>query len=347
MPRPRLWPGGARGAASVTFDGGYASAVDRAVPVLESLAVPSTWYLVAGSVGGTLEERAVAPWSTWSDLVSTGLVEVGSHSLTHPRVRPPLGELGSLVREPRTVARLARDRLDQLVGPPRTVNRWRPPRAVTRDAIAGCEVIEWQLGRTVESYAYPNGGYRPQISRALGRLGVVAARTTSDGTNPPHPQLFDLQSHVWTTSTDIATANQSLGPNDDWVIDVHHLVQDDGSYQWTTSTGDFKDRLGALVDSGRWIATVADVGKWIRSRDALTLKRTFGDDAGPCLAGFDVRGGRTVPVEVEMSVPRDVERVTVTIDRAGERTRQVAEVVDGTTSWLIHEDAHRMEVGTC
>src|SRR5690606_29833802 len=86
------WPDDRRFAVSVTFDGGYVEALEAAMPVLEQRRIPSTWFLVAGAVGGQLEGRQVATWDTWRELIAAGSVEVGNHTLTHPLVRRSAGE---------------------------------------------------------------------------------------------------------------------------------------------------------------------------------------------------------------------------------------------------------------
>jgi peptidoglycan/xylan/chitin deacetylase (PgdA/CDA1 family) len=75
-----------RPAAVVTFDDGTADFVDQALPVLVHHRVPVTLYVSTAFV----DEQRPFPgggrpvsWAALRDAVSTGLVEVGSHTHTH------------------------------------------------------------------------------------------------------------------------------------------------------------------------------------------------------------------------------------------------------------------------
>jgi peptidoglycan/xylan/chitin deacetylase (PgdA/CDA1 family) len=70
----------------VTFDDGSADVVEHAVPLLVAAKVPATLYLATGFVGGAGEAPAGGPrvsWSALADAVSTGYLEIGSHTHGH------------------------------------------------------------------------------------------------------------------------------------------------------------------------------------------------------------------------------------------------------------------------
>jgi peptidoglycan/xylan/chitin deacetylase (PgdA/CDA1 family) len=71
---------------AVTFDDGSADVLDHAVPRLVAARVPATLYLATGFVGGTGEAPAGGrrvSWAGLADAVSTGYLEIGSHTHDH------------------------------------------------------------------------------------------------------------------------------------------------------------------------------------------------------------------------------------------------------------------------
>lgn len=84
----------ARGLVGITFDDGYEDFLDTAVPILERLEFSATVFVVAGMLGGenTWEHRG-GPRPPLKLLGADGVrevyergMEVGSHSVTHPRL---------------------------------------------------------------------------------------------------------------------------------------------------------------------------------------------------------------------------------------------------------------------
>ncbi len=82
--------GAARGLVGLTFDDGYTDFLEHALPVLERHGMTGTLYVVAGRLGGTNDWDA-GPRLSLVDAdqvraVAAAGVEVGSHTLTHPRL---------------------------------------------------------------------------------------------------------------------------------------------------------------------------------------------------------------------------------------------------------------------
>ena len=67
----------------LTFDDGYRSAFDHAVPVLTELGVPATFFIVAGWLDQ--HRDGVIGWEECRALAASG-IEIGSHALTHRRL---------------------------------------------------------------------------------------------------------------------------------------------------------------------------------------------------------------------------------------------------------------------
>ena len=79
---------------ALTFDDGYADFFSQALPALESYAVPATLYVTTRAIGFTstwmaFEGEAYRPMLNFRQLAAidrAGLVEIGSHSRTHPQL---------------------------------------------------------------------------------------------------------------------------------------------------------------------------------------------------------------------------------------------------------------------
>lgn len=74
----------------LTFDDAYRNFHERAWPILERLRLPAVLYAPHGFVAGTApsplrgaEGLPACTWSQLRELVASGLIEVGSHSLSH------------------------------------------------------------------------------------------------------------------------------------------------------------------------------------------------------------------------------------------------------------------------
>jgi peptidoglycan/xylan/chitin deacetylase (PgdA/CDA1 family) len=94
VPADRKWPLRAgKHYAVVTFDDGYRSILTNALPLLKAKGIPSTVFIVPGMLGRSPELRDSSTDSVEDRMVmsveemqqiSSDLVTIGSHSLTHP-----------------------------------------------------------------------------------------------------------------------------------------------------------------------------------------------------------------------------------------------------------------------
>ena len=89
----RLRAGGDGAAFVVTFDDGYRNFAERAWPVLRAAEVPATLFVPVGFVEGECPpplsgaELPALSWAQLRELARDPLVEIGSHSWTHPDLR--------------------------------------------------------------------------------------------------------------------------------------------------------------------------------------------------------------------------------------------------------------------
>lgn len=152
---------------AITFDDGYRDNYDNAMPVLEKLSLPATFFVVSQWVGTDVvprwdERRGVRhPWMTWDQVRSLHRrgFEIGAHTQHHV----DLGQVDA---------------------------------NEARDEIVGARLsLERQLASRVDLFAYPYGG-RNNITNS-NRALVKAARfrcccSNFGGVNGPDTDPFDL-----------------------------------------------------------------------------------------------------------------------------------------------------------
>lgn len=140
----------------ITFDDGFASCVEHAVPVLQSRGFTATFYLVAGLMGQPsrwlLRERGVEfplmDRSAARELHAAGFT-CGAHTVTHPR-------------------------LAQL------------PAAECRDELRRSrDLLEEQLGSEVAHLAYPFGSYDARVRDLAAETGYRSACTVEISLSAP------------------------------------------------------------------------------------------------------------------------------------------------------------------
>ena len=148
---------------ALTFDDGYLSLMDHALPVLKRLGFPATFFLVSDRVGATNtwdarhgdRPRSLMGWSEAAELVAQGM-EIGSHSRTHP-VLTGLAE------------------------------------AEMENEIRGSkETIENRLGRPVRHFSYPHGIHDVRCQRLVAEAGYAGACSTLFGGNGPGTNPYRL-----------------------------------------------------------------------------------------------------------------------------------------------------------
>lgn len=133
-----------RGLVGLTFDDGFDNFIDHALPVLRRRGFTATVFPVVGLLGGGNEWDAGGPEFRIVDeeqlrtIVASGM-EVGSHSLSHPRLsRLPAAEVRREVED-------SRSRLEAVVG------------------------------REVAGFCYPYGDHDPQVVGAVQDAGYAYA----------------------------------------------------------------------------------------------------------------------------------------------------------------------------
>jgi peptidoglycan/xylan/chitin deacetylase (PgdA/CDA1 family) len=166
--------------ALITFDDGYASLCDVALPLLERFGYPAVLFMPTGFVGLTnlfdLESEPEEPLCDWDDLrqlVRRG-VAVQSHGVSHRG----FSDLAPAERE----VELERSKA----------------------------VLEAELAQPVQLFAYPYGddaGAPPELQAAFDRTGYRAACGYGGGTfSAPSKDPYRLERLAMGPDTDLITA---------------------------------------------------------------------------------------------------------------------------------------------
>jgi peptidoglycan/xylan/chitin deacetylase (PgdA/CDA1 family) len=163
------------GAVAITFDDGFGSFADYAVPVLESLSLPATVFVISGYCGGRnnwpsqpagVPQMPLMSWSALRDLPKR--VSLGAHTVTHPDLRALKdGDMAAEVNQSR-------------------------------------HEIEQNTGRAVETFAYPYGAADARAATAVRRAFRVGCGTrlrfADPATDPallPRLDTYYLKSERW------------------------------------------------------------------------------------------------------------------------------------------------------
>ncbi len=122
----------------LTFDDGFSDFESVVMPILLAHRFPATLYVPTAYVGRTAswlrdcdeDQRPILSWCALRDVASAG-IEVGSHSHTHPQ-------------------------LDRV-----------PPPVVRDEVQRSRELLEDNLGRPVQGFAYPFGYWQRQVRSSV------------------------------------------------------------------------------------------------------------------------------------------------------------------------------------
>lgn len=157
-------------AVVLTFDDGYASAVEKAWPLLRERSLPATLFVVTGYLDGTKR----FPWD--------------AAEYANDRTRLAVAD---------QVVAAAAEGLD--IGSHTVTHRWLPRLSaveVERELVDSRATVEELLGRPVPSMAYPMGGWNPTTRTAAARAGYTIAITVDRGLNAPTQDPLALKRSV-------------------------------------------------------------------------------------------------------------------------------------------------------
>lgn len=167
-------------ALAVTFDDGFVDNLVHAAPVLNSLGIPATCFVVAGRLGGLLDGEPdpfhgrIMAAEELNRLEALG-VRVGAHTMSHPH----LSALASSSQR--------------------------------EEIVQSKQVLEDTLGHEVSAFAYPYGSaedYTADTVALVREAGFRVAVTNRYGTNPPGADRWTLR-RIWIDRTDTLSLFQA------------------------------------------------------------------------------------------------------------------------------------------
>ena len=149
-------------AVVLSFDDGYENFAEHALPVLQEFGYPSVLFAVSGLLGqparwldGEGDKPGLLSGERLRGLRAAN-VEIGSHSVSHPRL-----------------SRLA-------------------PALARREIDDSKTALEQVLGEPVRFFAYPYGDYSPAVREAVAQAGYQAALTCARGAANTAPNPFEI-----------------------------------------------------------------------------------------------------------------------------------------------------------
>ena len=155
---------------ALTFDDGYLDNLTNALPILKKYDVPATIYVVV--------DRHDRDWSTYKkahhnsgelmrekklsneqlmELVESGLIEIGSHTITHANL----------------------NLLDDIL--------------CEQEMRNSKEQLQTITGQSINSFAYPFGIYSERDVEVAKKIGYTNAVTTIEGIDGNNPDMMQLQ----------------------------------------------------------------------------------------------------------------------------------------------------------
>jgi len=234
-----LWPHGARGAVSLTFDDGAESQLKRAIPLMNKRGLRGTFYLCPKG------DDYAARLAVWKDVLAAGH-EIGNHSLNHTCSRNFNPQRGARGLETMSLADIEKDvvdaerRLREVLGP-----------VAARSFCYPCYQTDVGEGLTRQSYV-------PVIAKHF-----VAGRAAGEYAFFNSPYNADLH-HLTSVPTERMPSVEMVGLAElaarrgHWIIFVFHDI---GPARLGTSEFDFLGLIDHLADNRDrfWVAPVAEV----------------------------------------------------------------------------------------
>lgn len=222
-------------AVCISFDDGYRSIHDLAMPVLSGLGLPATVFVTSGYLsGGTMWNDRILESVRWlpEGTLDMQSVNIGIHALAKPEDKLELANhindackylspkqraevIGELERQsghastqnlmltPAMVANLAKNGID--IGG-HTVNHpiltRLPDEAANDEIVENKRVLEAIIGKPLQLFAYPNGKVGMDFDQRhvamVEAAGYMAAFTTTPGAAGQADSLFELpRSRPW------------------------------------------------------------------------------------------------------------------------------------------------------
>ena len=141
---------------ALTFDDGYKDNYTYAFTILKKYNLPATIFIIVNEVGRPQSDRL--SWDEIKAMQDTGLINFGSHTLTHKYLEEIKAE-GELIKE----------------------------------VFDSKRILEARLGRKVNAFSYPSGRFTAAMRQMVIDAGYKLAVATNPGKCIPNDDIFALK----------------------------------------------------------------------------------------------------------------------------------------------------------
>ena len=138
---------------AITFDDGYENNYMNAFPVLKEFGLEATIFISPALIG----EEGYSTWEELIDMAESGLIAIGSHSMTHAYL-PDL-----------------------------------PQQKLDMEIFDSKRSIESHIRKDVLAFSYPAGGFNDYVREEVIKAGYKIAVATSPGKKYPKHDLFAMK----------------------------------------------------------------------------------------------------------------------------------------------------------
>ena len=195
----------------LTFDDNYLGFYENAWPILKAKNIPSGMFVHTDFVGNTSGSHPKMTWDQLKEIDTTGLVEIGGHTCSHP------GDLKSL-----------------------------PEDVQERELTKSKALLEDQLGHPVPFLAYPVGSADAKTIALTKSAGYTMAFTMRNGPAEESPGVLEVQRTIQTKYKQAFEESLSRAKN----VPAAVITTEINNTPITLTSGEFDDISLVFVSGG-------------------------------------------------------------------------------------------------
>lgn len=208
------------GLVTITFDDGWLSVYENAMPILNEKSYKSSIYIASDVIAphwNRVSKKQILKMESWGH-------EIGSHTKSHK----PLADM--------------------------TVNKMKKEIVGSKEDLLDLGV------KSVDTFAYPFGDYNNFTDQIVHEAGYLGARTSDWGFNSTASDPYILKIKSVKSGTSFAQAqdwiNEAIA-TDTWLILAFHRINNDGS-EYSTTPEDFKKIVNYLAERKIRVVTTTE-----------------------------------------------------------------------------------------